>query len=301
MAAPLTPNRNPIQAELLARVAAGVAVTAVCRQADMPSHRTLLAWQRRSPEFAEALAAARARGSERRRWGFDEGRAQAVLARLRAGESVRTIVDRRGATISAPLYRRWMRTQAVFQEEVNRLIAERRGLRAAAGPAAPAWPFDRAMADRIVVAVGRGRKLADLGPGFPPAVAVAQWRREDADFDTGLTIAQRVGRRAAAARAGPEPRLRARILAAARKGESLHAISRRPGMPSSATLYRWRAANRGFAQALADARDAWLDAMSDRLMALSETDAKALAHRAEIRALIRRLNRLEAALGNPGT
>lgn len=292
MSRPLTPIRNDVQAELLARVRAGAPVTTVCQQPDMPSHVTLLAWRRKYPTFDEALTEARRVGLERRRWGFDEVRAEAFLTRLRGGERVRDIIGKRGATLSGPLYRRWMRTQAAFQEEVNRLIVDRHRRR----PPPPAWAFDPAVADAIVRAVAEGLKVTRLGPatGFPSSTVVNRWRREQPEFDLGVRVAVRVWKRRASTRRGPGPDLLDEILDRVREGMSLNAVSQAPGMPSRGVLYGWRKANPQVGREIAQARWERGDALSDRIMELSETPAMAWANRREARRLMARLRRLEA-------
>lgn len=292
MSAPLTPIRNDVMFELLARVRAGAPVTTVCRQPDMPSHATLLSWRRRYPTFDEALAEARRVGLDRRRWGFDEGRAEAFLERLRAGAGVREMLSTEGAPISAPLYRHWMRTQGAFQEEVNRLIADRRRRVRAMTPMA----FDQAVADAIVLAIGKGLDVQRVGPatGFPGSRVVWRWRREQPEFDLAIRVAVRVRRRRASLGRGPAPELLDEILGLVRDGESVNALCRRPDMPSARTLRGWRKANPGLDRELEQARWERGDALSDRVMELTETPALAWANRREVGRLMVRLRRLEA-------
>src|SRR5579859_5081805 len=90
------PNRSVLKAAVVARVAGGETVAAICAGPDMPSADTVRGWRRADPLFAAELVAARRRGDWARRFAFDEGVAAAFLARMSAGESVRSLLGRPG-------------------------------------------------------------------------------------------------------------------------------------------------------------------------------------------------------------
>jgi len=214
------------------------------------------------------------------------------LARLRAGEGVRKILSARGAPITAPVYRHWRRTQGAFAEEVHRLVTDRR--RRMSGR--PAKAFDPATADRIVLAIGEGLEVQRLGPatGFPSSTVVVRWRKERPEFDLAIRVAVRVRKRRAARARGPSPDLLDEILDRVREGESLRALCRRPEMPSERILSGWRKVDPQLDRDLEHARWERGDLLSDQVMELTDTPAKAWANRREARLLLLRLKRLDA-------
>jgi hypothetical protein len=125
-------------AAICARVAAGESVRAVCRDAAMPSAQVLYKWARNVPAFGAAFAEARRaarrdradRAQERRegrwrRWkglrphaggrpsGYGPGVAQAICARLMAGESLKAICARADMPAAVTVYG-WLRAYPDF-------------------------------------------------------------------------------------------------------------------------------------------------------------------------------------------
>lgn len=82
---------------------------------------------------------------------------------------------------------------------------------------------------------------------------------------------------------------------------SLNVVSQAPGMPSRGVLYGWRKANPEVGREIAQARWERGDALSDRVMELTQTIAQAWANRREVRGLLARLKRLEARAGRGWT
>lgn len=287
-----------IRQQVLDRVAAGEHLIHVCAEPGMPSYASFYAWSRAEPDFAESLAAARRRGAHRRRLMFDEDQAKALLARLAAGESIVSIL-RDPAMPSRRVYAYWRATHGGFQEEVFRLNRLHADLRAQRNRRHP-LPFDQALADRIVARVARGEPLQGIlnaANGLPCRTVVIRWRREQAEFDLALRIAMRVGRRQVQAMAAAIlPKDAQAICDAIREGASLNEASRRPGMPSAATLYAWMRKRPAFAAEVLEALEDRQDLHLDRLLMLSETPESFRANRREFRNEAARLTRLQNRL-----
>ena len=83
------PYRYPPHVRLLVleRLAAGERLKDICRGDGMPCAESVTGWMRAGPGFAAAVAQARLRGDDARRR-FDPARAEAFLARARAGASI---------------------------------------------------------------------------------------------------------------------------------------------------------------------------------------------------------------------
>ena len=236
------PDRSVLKAAIIARVAGGDTVKAICAEPGMPTDATVQVWRRADPLFAADLVAAQRRGDWARRLAFDEAVAAAFLARVAAGETVRALLGKPGMP-GQGTYRHWRRTQAGFQEALWRLREGRYSRRSSTGHGRwRAW--DEAVADRVLLAVMRGAPLRRLlaSDGALPCLAVlARWRREQPEWDRALRLAIGVGRRARGERLA-----RAR-LAQVREavgdeivvGESLRSLGARRDMPSAATLYAW--------------------------------------------------------------
>lgn len=82
--------------QLCERVAAGEMVWVVCREEGMPSHSAVAKWAKQKPDFAEALAEARAAGgrpvgTRGGVWSYCAETAQTIFERLCAGEGLSTI------------------------------------------------------------------------------------------------------------------------------------------------------------------------------------------------------------------
>jgi len=248
------PARHLIKAAIVERVALGETVTAICEAAEMPCAGSVQVWRRADPAFARDLAQARVRGDWRRRFAFDEAKAEAFLARVRAGERINDLLDQPGMP-SQRTYIHWRRTQGAFAEELWRLKGARYAERARRlGGRFRA--FDQAVADRIYVRVVRGeglRRMLETDPSLPCRVVVYRWRKERPDWDKALRLAFRWGRRARGGLRTPE--LTEAILAQIVQGASLRSLSREPGMPAAGTLYGWVKRHADFAAEVAQACD----------------------------------------------
>jgi len=84
-----------LRAEIVARVAAGETLRAVCAGEGMPSEHAMRTWARADPGFDRALAAAHGAGAARR-IAFDAAKAEAFLAAARAGAPVHAPFGRPG-------------------------------------------------------------------------------------------------------------------------------------------------------------------------------------------------------------
>ena len=266
------PYRAHLQLEIVARVAAGARLkTEVCAAPDMPDYTTVYLWTRADPAFAAELAEARRRADWQRRFGFDEARARAVIARLAGGETLRQVV----ADPAMPSRRTlayWRVCQASFAEALGHVKAAR----------AEAWrfrnhgrfrSFDPALVDRLLVRVLRGEPLPRAlaaDPDLPSPKVLARWRRGNPEFDRLLTGALVIGGRVRRRVKRPSPRcteaLTATIMERIIYGASLAGLGRERGMPSASTLYAWKRDNPEFARALAIARMGRDDLRDDKRM-----------------------------------
>ncbi|MDB5499124.1 MAG: hypothetical protein JWP28_3155 [Phenylobacterium sp.] len=188
-----------LKAEIVARVEAGETLGAICASPGLPAKDAVRTWAKDDAASGEALSAARRRAAWRRLWAFDEAKAQAFLARARAGQPVKSLVGRPGMP-SRETYRRWKIAHPPFAEAAFAL-RQGRDARARAWGLARRRDFDRALADRIVVRMNKGLKLEDIlaaDPELPGSVTLARWRREQPEFDAVLRrifAARRGGRR----------------------------------------------------------------------------------------------------------
>jgi hypothetical protein len=289
-------DRARLKLEILARVTAGETLQAVCAQPDHPSYASVYAWARADPAFAAELALAGTRGAHRRRWAFDEQKADALLVRLRAGEPIASIL-RDPAMPSRRVYAHWRATQAHFAEEVARLNglrnqekghSRRRRYR----------PFDQDLADRILVRVARGEHLAKLlaaDPALPGRGVLTRWREENPEYARALRTAVLVGRRVRGrAVVGCTPKLTAVIAARVRNGATLARLGETPGLPCATTLYGWMRRRPDFRDAVARAARDRAEGLAARVLDLAEaaTPQTLAGTRRRIDALKARADRL---------
>ncbi|MGZ6038179.1 MAG: terminase small subunit-like protein, partial [Phenylobacterium sp.] len=266
VAMPTYPHRGQLKAAIVARVAAGETVAAICSEAGMPSADSVRGWARADAGFAAELAAARRKGAWRRGLMFREDVAAAFLARVAAGEKVRDLLARTGMP-SQRAYRYWRMTQPDFLAALSRLRAGGYSQRSMNGH--PRWrAWDEAVAARLLAAVLKGapmRATLASDPAFPSLAVLARWRREHRDWDAALKIAIRHGRaRAAAARCRAwAEALEDEVGMAVLEGASLRELGEGdPDLPCARTLYAWRRRWPSFALSVAlaaDMRD-WLAA-----------------------------------------
>lgn len=295
--AELAHTRARQRLEILDRVSAGETLRAACARPGMPRPESVVRWGVRDPDFRAALDVAQARGDAvRRGLRFDWDGAEAVLARLRAGATLRE-VERDPGLPSRRTLRAWMAAQPGFQEEIERL---RRGRLAARGErlgaarrGLAAW--DERTADRVLFHVGQGVTLDGLRAAdgaLPSAWAVRRWARERPEFAHALKVNQKMGRLARG-----RARRRARIegvCEAVAMGASLPEVMGRGGAPHRSTLYGWAARDKEIARALGQAADErtyfYADLMLDAAREVAPLDVKAA--RAEVKRIQARVGRL---------
>jgi hypothetical protein len=267
------PDRGQLKLRIIARVAAGETVAAVCSEAGMPCAGSVQVWRRADPWFAGELADARRRGAWRRVYGFDEAVAAAFLARVAAGERASDLVAKPGMP-SRNAYAYWRRTNVGFQMALWELRATREARRLG-GLKGRYRAWDEAMADRILLAVMRGavlRKLLCSDRAFPCLAVVERWRRERPDWDRALRMAMAAGR-LARGRAAPArmDEIGERIaMGASLRSLAAEAGARERGMPSAGTLYAWVRRKPAFAAEVAQACD-WREIfLNDRMIDICE-------------------------------
>nr|MEA2797302.1 hypothetical protein [Phenylobacterium sp.] len=249
-----------LKAEIVARVGVGEVQRAIWAEAGMPGKDTVRSWAKADAAFADALAAARRRGDWARWLVFDEGKAAAFLARVRAGERIRAVLREPGMP-SRGTYEHWKATQPPFAEAVFAL--RQRGDARLRERAKARWRgFDQPLADRIIRGLNTGLKLAAVlaaDPELPCRPVVARWRREQPEFDRVLRMIFAAWRR----RPAPVPAaVVEEIVDHIVEGGSFASFSRLPGGPSRVTLRRWLRGDRDFAAAVAQAcedREEWYE------------------------------------------
>jgi hypothetical protein len=292
MSNPYARTRGELQMAIAERIAAGLALEAVCAEPGMPCRSAVWKWTRAQPWFAELMTQARRR-AETRRVAFDEAVGAAFVARVAAGERIATILAD-PQTPSHSVYRRWRSQQAHFAEELYRLQRLADTERGAMRARAHARPWDPALADRIYLRVLRGETLRAMlcaDPTLPSRHVIARWRREHPEFDRRMAMAAKARRRLwGRGRCGCTPELTDRIARRVVEGASFAKIARARGMPSVHTLYAWKRDRPAFAQAIAAAREARADWCADEILAAAEeaTPATHRAARRRIAALKRR-------------
>lgn len=182
--------------------------------------------------------------------GYHPDKAEAFLARVRAGEAVRDLVRTPGQPHRDAL-NRWKRERPEFAEALAEATRRARfGRRYAAA-------YSEALADRVILQLTKGTPLPDLGriPGMPRPGVVKRWRRIHPELDGAVRVAIRAGHRRRMKDLGRRtPELTEAILAHIFQGDTLHGLSKRPGMPHAVTLYGWMRDDPAFA---ADVRDAY--------------------------------------------
>jgi transposase-like protein len=148
---------------------------------------------------------ARARGNVSR---FDPAAAEAVLARVKAGESVRAICRDPGLPSAHTIYR-WARRNAAFGEQFEEARYEARETRAWRAEqrrlgrwrtvkrkvrGGPAGLWSQKLADRVCFGLLEGVSLATVcrRRGMPAPATVYKWRRERPEFARDYQLARRM-------------------------------------------------------------------------------------------------------------
>jgi hypothetical protein len=237
---PSYPHRGALKAAIVARVAAGETVAAICAgDPAMPSADSVRGWARGDAGFAAELAGARARGAFARGLMFREEVAAAFLARVAAGETVRSLLGKPGMP-SQRAYIYWRRTEVGFQATLWRLRGARYGRQA--GVAHRRWrAWDPAVADAVFVAVAEGTPLRALlasRADLPCLAVVGRWRREHPEWDRMLRMAMQAGRLTRGS-GRPSPELVEEIGDRIMLGASLRELGAQADMPCARTLYVW--------------------------------------------------------------
>jgi len=241
-------------------------------------------WMRAEPAFAAEVAQARLRGEFRRRFMFDEAKAAAFLARVRAGEWIGHVL-RDPAMPSLATYRYWLAQYAPFAEAMHALRQTRAAERSA-------WArgrfraYDAAIGERIYVRLWKGEKLRAIlrsDKAFPSLAVLERWRREQPEFDRMLRVAIDGWRKKRpSARHMLTEEMEARVLEGIARGGSLRSLSREPGMPCQGTLYNWCRTRPDFAAAVALAcedREDWYLAEAVKVASMAQGPRSAAAAR----------------------
>lgn len=258
-------ERRALQAELVARVARGETVTAVCAGPGFPLPRQVHAWAKAEPWFRDQLSDAVRRGRAWRR-GYHDDKAAAFLARVRAGEPVRHLWGQPGMP-GRTAYFAWKTDNPAFAEAMGQVrLAQRQRLAQHGRDGYRA--FDAALADRLIVRLHHGAGLnAALAadPELPCAQTLRRWRREQPTFDRTIRrIMDEWRRRNARGRHRCTPALTEAIgKRIATTGISLRRLAQRADMPCEGTLYRWMATKPEFAAAVDLARRCWAEWQAD--------------------------------------
>ncbi|HEY3950820.1 hypothetical protein [Phenylobacterium sp.] len=273
-----------MQERVIERLEAGMTVVGVARLDGAPSKHTIYRWSWEDEGFARRMRAAQAWGQGVRQGNrnaaelFDAAKAQAFLARVRAGEPIRRLVRTKGWP-SREALNLWKRMRPDFAVDL-----------AAAAKAARAskplpFPYDEATADRIVLGCMKGERLRQVlkAPDMPSWLAVQRWRAARPEFAGALRAAQiacmRLKRRA---RRRDTPQVIDAVEQHILRGGSLRTAARQRGMPNRNTLYEWMKTRPQFARQVALA-EMWrdqrmVDDVLDRMRALTpETFAEAQA------------------------
>lgn len=283
------------QLEILERVTAGETLNEACARPETPLARTVSRWAGRDVEFRAALDTAFARGDFVRRLRFDPAVGAEVLARRRAGVTMRQI-EQDPAMPSRRTLTYWMMTELEFGAAMREAgaagrvagwarLAERHAARR------PAW--SATLADRVLFQVGQGVRLDELrraNPALPSARTIRRWRCERPEFDYELRVNLKMGRLArmrARRRARMEP-----VCWAIVQGASLNELAGRDGFPHRATLYDWVARDPEIAREVARACDERVHWYADQMLEIAERMGPLDPVEAG-----RRIKRVEARLG----
>jgi hypothetical protein len=290
-------SRPQVRVEILRRIAGGERLKHICAEPGMPCQESVNGWMRRDRWFAERVRRARARADYRRRWRFDEAKAQAIVEALAAGRSIEEIVRGPGMP-SYKVYMRWRGSQPEFAQAVERVIAARM-----AGRGRKRFrPYDPAIGEEIYVRLWKGETLRALLRSerrFPSLMVFARWRRESREFDALMKVVIGGWRKK-----GRGPRLltedlQEEIVSRIVEGGSLRSISLDPAMPCQGTLSNWVRDRPAFAHAVAQAceeREHWY---YDHVLEIAQaaTPATVKAAEAAISPFKRQLARLRKRPG----
>lgn len=281
-----------MRGRVIERLEAGMTVAGVARLDGFPSKHTIYRWSWEDEAFARRLRAAQAWGRGVRQEVrnaaalYDAAKAEAFLARVRGGEPIRRLVRTRGWPNRAAL-NLWKRMRPDFAETLAAVA------RAARASKPLPFPYDEAVADRIVLRCMRGERLVEAlkTPGMPSHLAIGRWRAMRPEFAGALRAAQiaclRIKRRA---QRRDTPEVTEAVEAHILRGGSLRTASLRRGMPNRNTLYEWMKTRPEFARHVRLAEmwrnDRMVDEVLDRMWSLTPDrleDAEAAFKAAKVR------------------
>jgi hypothetical protein len=262
---PFAYPRAEMQARVIERLEAGMPLRVLEKQPGFPKRQTLHTWGKADPDFAVRLARARAWGKGMRVSAmagpvFDAARAEALLVQVRLGWALKDLVKRPEGP-KRLLLNRWRRERPDFDADLKAAVWSARKFHGRQ----KGWPYDEALADRIILRVRRGETLPQVmaDPAMPGKDALARWRHSHPEFAGALELAGRSGFRARARARRRTPELLAAIVAHIEQGGSVRSAAMTvPGAPNISNLRRWLKTDRAFAQDVA-----WAKQMRDERMA----------------------------------
>jgi hypothetical protein len=258
------------------RLEAGETMRSIARHPGMPASSTPYKWQARDPALRQRFRLARAAGRlmadnapfSLGRYAFDVERALRFLERLRRGGSVKRLLGTPDGPPDRKVYDYWRRTQPDFAQQLAEALAIARRLQRARRR----WPWDEAVADRIILRVNRGETMPAIykDPQMPGQTHLKRWRRLHPEFDGALKIAMLGGHRIRwAARSTYTPKIAAEIEDRLIHGASRLELHRAPDMPSKGTIRNWSRRHREFAAQLASAETFRDDMLAETAIALA--------------------------------
>ena len=263
---PFAYPRAEMQGRVIERLEAGWPMRVLEREPGFPKRQTLHTWGKDDPDFALRMARARAWGKGQRVSAtagpvFDAARAEALLVKVRLGAALKDLVKRPEGPRRL-LLNRWRRERPDFDAALKEAVRSARCFHGRR----KGWPYDGAVADRIILRVMRGETLPQLmrDPGLPGKDALARWRRRHPEFAGALKVASRSGFRVRARARRRTPELLAAIVAHIERGGSVRSAAMTvPGAPDVSNLRAWLKTDPGFAQDVARAKQTRDEEMLD--------------------------------------
>ncbi|MFN4178320.1 hypothetical protein [Phenylobacterium sp.] len=245
---PAYADRPRLKARILDRLSKGSTMARLDADPEFPSRQTIFRWGRADENFRFHLVQAQMEGkvvrrAYRRGHAWHPAQAEAFLARVRAGETVRDLVRTEGMPHRDAL-NRWKAEHPEFAQALAEAARRARFGRR------PVSTYSEEVADKVILALVKGTPLPDLHrvAGLPSKPVLRAWRRAHPEFDHAVRTAIRWGHRVRMKRRrGGLTDRREAVLKALFCGETLHSLSQRPGMPRHPTLYGWMKRDPAFA------------------------------------------------------
>jgi len=209
-----------------------------------PSRPTLRAWARADPNLGGLIGVGQYNRTHRtpaQRYPYRFEAAEALLRRLGRGEPLSALLGQDGLPHRRAL-NSWKATRPEFAAAFKATMAFVDADRRRTPRRRTRVRYTEAGSDRIILAVMRGARLADVlrhDPTLPGPAGVRRWRREHPEFDGALRSARKVGLRLRLRAKAYDPAVVERIERELIEGASLNSLSQRPDMPSAPTLYKW--------------------------------------------------------------